>query len=385
MEEAMRKIFAVLLVLSFAATNAFASGGQEASTKKGTESPKEIVFMDTQSGANFQQWFQTIALPAAQEALGIKIKYVVGKDSEIFERMKAWKEGIGDIAVLYPKSTAALIKERKIPIETFTPEKVPNMAKIDPFLQESTEGVAINNKALAYFYTTYALIYNSQYVKNPPKSWKEFYNRKQEFKGHIGIIRPDSKSSAGWRQPYAFLNAFFDFSKKFDPNSKEFQDAWAKLKDFYSFASLPLSAEPTNVFESFNAGDTWITLYAMDYSLWSARQGTMPPTTKAMFLDEGVDTGGQSYLVVPSNISDGDKQAAYRLINYLLSDDQQIRMVSTMWQYNSTIIDKNKIPSIVWEQIPQVEAAKKASIPSDRVNAEAIQWIKQHSLEIIPK
>jgi len=146
-----------------------------------------------------------------------------------------------------------------------------------------------------------------------------------------------------------------------------------------------LAAEPTNVFENFNASDTWITLYAMDYSLWSARQGTMPPTTKAMFLEEGVDTGGQSYLVVPSNIPEADKQAAYKVINYLLSDDQQIRMVSTMWQYNSTIIDKNKIPNIVWEQIPQAETAKKASIPANRVNAAAIEWIKQHSLEIIPK
>lgn len=381
----MRKILIVLLVLAFAATLASATGGQESTAKKGTDVPKEIVFMDTQSGANFQQWFQTIALPAAQEALGIKIKYVVGKDSEIFERMKAWKEGKGDIAVLYPKSTATIIKEGKIPVEVFSPDKVPNMTKIDPALQVSTEGIAINNKALAYFYTTYALIYNSQYVKNPPKSWKEFYDRRGEFKGHIGFMRPDAKSSAGWRQPFAFLNAFCDFSKKFDPNSSDFRDAWAKLKDFYTYSTLPLSAEPTNVFESFNAGDTWITLYAMDYSLWSARQGTMPPTTKAMFLEEGVDAGGQSYLLVPSNIPEADKQAAYKLVNYLLSDDQQIRMISTMWQYNSTIIEKSKIPSIVWEQIPQVEVAKKAAIPTNRVSSEAIEWIKQHSLEIIPK
>jgi len=31
------------------------------------QAPKEIVFMDSQSGANFQQWWQTIALPAAEE------------------------------------------------------------------------------------------------------------------------------------------------------------------------------------------------------------------------------------------------------------------------------------------------------------------------------
>jgi len=348
------------------------------------DAAKEIVFMDNQSGANFQQWFQTIALPAAEEALGMKIKYVVGNDAEIFEKMKAWKEGQGDFAVLFPQSAAQIIKDGKIPLETLTPEKIPNMAKVDPVLQKSTAGVEVNNKAVPYWYSTYALIYNADCVKNPPKSWKEFYDRREEFKGKIGLVRPDAKSSAGWRQPYAFLNAFTDLSQKFDPNSKEFQDAWAKLKDFYTYATLPLAAEPTNMFENFNAGDSCITLYALDYSLWSARQGTMPPTTKATFLQEGVDTGGQAYFVVPANIPEDQKLAAYKLINYLLSDDQQARMVSTMWQYNSTMID-DKIPGIVWEQIPKPEVARAAQIPESRTNAAAIEWLKKNSLDLVPK
>jgi len=78
----MRKIVSVLLVLSFVATGSFASGGQESSAKKGAEAPKEIVFMDTQSGANFQQWFQTIALPAAQDALVIMRENRFGNECE---------------------------------------------------------------------------------------------------------------------------------------------------------------------------------------------------------------------------------------------------------------------------------------------------------------
>lgn len=347
------------------------------------ELPKEIVFMDCQSGANFQQWFQTISLPAAEEALGFKIKYVVGNDAETFERMKAWKQGEGDIAVLFPKSVSKLLTE-KIPVETLSPEKIPNMAKVDPVYQESIDGVPVNNQAVAYWYSTYALIYDSTQVKEPPKSWAEFYERRAEFKGHIGLVRPDAKSSASWRQPYAFMNAFYDFSKKFDATDPEFQKVWEKTKDFYTYATLPLAAEPTNMFENFNAGDSWITLYAMDYSLWSARQGTMPPSTKATFLKEGVDTGGQQHFVVPSNIPEAQKQAAYKLINYLLSDDQQIRLVSTMWQYNSTMIN-DKIPGIVWEQIPKPEVARAAQIPAAKTNKDAIDWLKAHGLELVPK
>jgi putative spermidine/putrescine transport system substrate-binding protein len=348
------------------------------------QAPKEIVFMDSQSGANFQQWFQTIALPAAESALGIKIKYVVGNDAEIFEKMKAWKPGEGDFGVFFPKSAAKLISEGKIPLETFTPDKVPNMAKIDPTLQVSTDGVPVNNKALAYWYSTYALVYNSARVPNPPKSWKEFYSRLSEWKGHIGFIRPDAKSSAGWRQPFVFLAAFYDFPKPFDSTNADFQAAWSKLKEVYAASTLPLAAEPPNMFENFNADDTWITLYAMDYSLWSARQGTMPPTTKAAFLQEGTDAGGQAYIVVPANISDDMKATAFRLVNYLLSEDQQVRLVSTMFQYPSTqVIDK--VPGIVWEQIPKPEAAHAAQIPASRVSSEAIEWVKQHGAELIPK
>jgi putative spermidine/putrescine transport system substrate-binding protein len=367
----MKKLFAVLFVLALVASSSFAA-------------PKEIVFMDSQSGANFQQWWQTIALPAAEEYLDVKIKYVVGSDAEIIERMKAWKPGQGDITVLFPKSTALLIKTSQVPLETLSTDKIPNMAKIDPILQQATEGIPVANKGAAYWWSTYALIYNSDFVKKPPKSWQEFYDRRAEFKGHIGFLRPDAKSSGGWRQPFAFLNAFADFSKKFDPNAADFQNAWAKLKDFYTYCQLPLAAEPTNAFENFNAGDTWITVYAMDYSLWSARQGTMPPTTKATFLEPGIDAGGQAYLVVPANIPAENKLLAYKLINYLLSDDQQVRLVSTMWQYNSTLINQ-KVPGIVWEQIPKMEVARKAAIPPERVNADAISYIKKNAVGIIPK
>ncbi len=332
------------------------------------QAPKEIVFMDSQSGANFQQWFQTIALPSAEQALGIKIKYVVGSDAEIFEKMKAWKPGEGDFGVFFPKSAAKLISDGSIPLETFTPEKVPNMAKIDPRFQASTDGVPVNDKALAYWYSTYALIYNSANVPTPPKSWKEFYSHLSDWKGHVGFIRPDAKSSAGWRQPFAFLAAFYDFPKDFDPTNADFQAAWSKLKEVYAASTLPLAAEPPNMFENFNADDTWLTLYAMDYSLWSARQGTMPPTTKAAFLEEGVDAGGQAYLVVPANIPDDMKDTAFKLVNYLLSEDQQVRLVSTMFQYPSTeVIDK--VPAIVWEQIPKPDVAIAAQIPASKVNA----------------
>ena len=80
------------------------------------------------------------------------------------------------------------------------------------------------------------------------------------------MVRPDAKSSSGWRQRYVFLHAFLK-DKMTRPTSElqndpAFKDAWAKLKDFTTYAKLPMPAEPPNLFEDFDAGDTWISLYA---------------------------------------------------------------------------------------------------------------------------
>ena len=55
-----------------------------------------------------------------------------------------------------------------------------------------------------------------------------------------------------------------------------------------------------------------------------------------------------------------------------------------MWQYNSTMIN-DKIPPIVWEQIPTLEEAQAGQVPADQVNAEAIEWVKEHGLELVPE
>jgi ABC-type uncharacterized transport system YnjBCD substrate-binding protein len=144
------------------------------------------------------------------------------------------------------------------------------------------------------------------------------------------------------------------FLRPFDPTDPEFQQH-GMGKDFYTYATLPLAAEPTNMFENFNAGDSWISVYAMDYALWSARQGTMPPTTKAGFLEEGIDAGGQAYMVVPANIPEGDKLAAYEVINFLLSDEMQSAWCPLCAVSEHLVQDK--VPPIVWEQIPPPEVA----------------------------
>ena len=223
----------------------------------------ELVLADSQSGANFQAYWQKYVIPSVKQALGINIKYLVTSDAEQIQRAKAWPPGKGDVDILFPKSVASWVSSG-VPLETLTTTNVPNLAHVDPKYLRSDEGVDLQGKGALYWRTSYALIYNSQDVKSPPKSWKEFYDRRVEFKGHIGMVRPDAKSSSAWRQRYVFLHAFLK-DKMTHPMAElekdpAFQDAWAKLKDFTKYAKTPLPAEPPNLFEDFNAGETWIAL-----------------------------------------------------------------------------------------------------------------------------
>jgi putative spermidine/putrescine transport system substrate-binding protein len=348
--------------------------------------PTELVLADSQSGANFQAYWQKYVIPAVKQALGVNLKYLVTSDAEQIQKTKAWRPGQGDVHILFPKSIATWVSSG-VPLETLTTTNVPNSAKIDPRYLRTDEGVELQGKGVLYWRTSYALIHNSQYIKNPPKSWKEFYDRRAEFKGHIGLIRPDAKSSSSWRQRLTFLHGFLKEKMALPMAQLEkdpaFQDTWNKLKDFTTFAKLPLAAEPPNLFEDFNSGDTWIALYAQDYSLWSARQGTMPPTIKASYPEEGADEIGTGYLAVPAGIPPEYKEVALKVVNYLLSDDQQIRLITTMWQYPGTDIT-DQVPSIVWEMVPKLDALTKSAIPRERIRKDVIDYIKGHAKELVP-
>ena len=358
------------------------------------ERPTQITIVDTNSGANFQWYWQQQVVPSIEEQMGITVDYVVSKEAEVIERMKAWEPGQGDAHLLFVKpGTIPKALGEGIELETLYPDKVdviPNVEKCPEAYLQTVLGTDIGGKGALYWRSQYALIYNSKYIEDPPTSWQEFYDRRAEWKGHIGIVRPDAKSGSSYRIPYSFLNAYVDMADEEGnaiplaelQETEEWQDAWATLQDFYTYAKQPLPAEPPNMFEDFNAGDTWISFYAMDYSLWSRHQGTMPPTIKSSFLAEGMAAGSDGYLIVPAGIPEEYKPVVYDVVNFLLSDDQQIRLITTMWQYTGTDI-WDKIPGVVWDTIPAWEDMEPARLRI--ANSEVKEYIKEFGAdELVP-
>ena len=70
----------------------------------------------------------------------------------------------------------------------------------------------------------------------------------------------------------------------------------------------------------------------------------------------------------------------FRLINYLLSDKQQIQLITTMWQYTGTDI-WDKIPDEVWDVIPPWEKMEPSRLRI--VNKDVKNLIKERGVELL--
>jgi hypothetical protein len=68
------------------------------------------------------------------------------------------------------------------------------------------------------------------------------------------------------------------------------------------------------------------------------------------------------------------------VINYLLSDDQQIRLITEMWQYTGTEIE-DKVPDVVWRKIPKWAEIEKVRVRL--TNKEFTDWVKAKGAEVL--
>jgi putative spermidine/putrescine transport system substrate-binding protein len=342
----------------------------------------KIVWVDTAGGANFQEFHKTWIIPEANRILPFKVEYVVSRGAEMIERLKAWKQGEGDLhVILFKPDSFVGALEAKVPLEILLPNPaVPSATKIPLADLATVLGTHTEGKGLQFWRDQFGFIYNKKFIKNPPTSFKEFLERKDEWRGHIGMIRTDAKSGGGRIFMYDFLRAFgVDWSRPFGEisTSSEWNNALAKFKEFSKALYKPLASEPPILFEQFMKEDAWITEYAIDYCLWSRDRGRLPKTTAASYASEGI-YGGNTLLVVPGYIPSEYKPAAFEFVNWLLSDHVQLTMFTTMWEYPGTEI-WDIVPAAVWSHVPRMEDLNRKALES----SQGYGWIKENGMNVV--
>lgn len=343
----------------------------------GVAHAQDLDFYDTMSGANFVQWWQTNAVPACQAEAHTTIHYASAGSAEVLQRIKAAPAGKGDIELLFLapdkivqfKDNGALVDLRQFA------KLIPNMAKTQPPDSTIAAGAPLDGTGAAFFRYAYTLIYNSAEAKNPPHTWKELYERRNEWKGRISYVDPRSTVSGAGRFFVAmFLRAFG--SDLALPDGKEdatWAPAWQKLVEFEK-DNAPKHAESGGAhIAQFATGEIWIGFHALDFTLYSQKLGTLPPSIKTVLLEDGVP-GGAGYLAISSNIPEASQQAAARFINCALSDKVQIDMVKEMYEFPGTDV-WNKVPKSVYEVMPTEQTFDKGRAPDP--SAAALTHISQ--------
>jgi putative spermidine/putrescine transport system substrate-binding protein len=346
-----------------------------------------LSIVDTVSGANFQAYWNTYLIPKIRAATGVEIKYTVGSGPTLQLQMQTWRQDNPGFSLLFIKDLdLANMVTAGLKFDPLHPERereIPNQKLVAPGYDEEDNGVVLHGAGLMMWRSQFGLITNSAFVKSPPKTWGEFFDRREEFKGHIGMVRPDAGSGGGRAFIYAFLAANgVDFKKPYAEleASAAWKSAWNKFKEFSRCFAQPVAPEPPVMFHQFQTEQVWLTSYAQDYSLWSADQGQLPPGTRSTPLDVNIIGASNSYLSVPAVDTAEQKADAYKVINLLLSDEEQLHMLTTMYEYPSTSAWE-KAPAAIWDKIARVDIAQARGL--NMTNLDAITFIQKHGMDYI--
>ncbi len=298
----------------------------------------DITFYDTMSGANFVQWWQTTALPMCKDAFDGEVRYTSAGSAEVLQRLKAAGEGNGDIDILFlaPDKIAAFKKEGVL--ADLTALDIANLANTEEPDSKFAAGTELEGTGAPFFRYSYTLIYNSDFVENPPKTFQELYERRDEWKGRISYVDPRSTVSGAGRFFVAMFLQSFGSDLGFTADGEEnetWAPAWEKLAEFEQ-ANAPKHAESGGShMAQFASGEIVIGFHALDFAIFSRKQGTIPPSMQTQLPGDGTP-GGAGYLAIPANVSDEQKAAAASFIDCALSSEVQAQMTNDMYQFPGT-------------------------------------------------
>ena len=332
---------------------------------------EEVTYFDTQSGANFVQWWQISAIPKYEEETGIEVKYTSAPSAEVMQRLKAWTPGKGDVDVLLLATDkfAVFLKEDLLEDLSDLSSLIPNMAKAGLPDREKTAGILVEGKGTPFFRYQFVLAVDTAEVKNPPTSFEELFNRRAEWKGRISYVDPRSPISGSGRFYVAgFLHAFgSDFGLVDGKENDTWAPAWEKLAEFEKFNFQKHANSGGELFAQFTQGDIIIGSQAFDFIEYTKKIGSLPPTIKTIFMEEGLP-GGASFLAIPKGLSEERRNAAARFINFAISDEVQIDMVTQMYEFPGTDV-WDKFPASMEKLMPTKEVFEQIRLPDPPIEA----------------
>lgn len=210
-------------------------------------------------GGVWEQALKECAIAPFEKRTGKKVEVVLGAPVQWMNQIAASPAKPPLDVIFMPSDNAFDVIDRGL-ADKLTVEKTPNIAKLTPQFASIGDGYGV-----VHNYGSMGLIYNSKTVKNPPKTWKEFFDRSAKGEWTVGIPSvnyPGALSTVTWHTAQLYGGNV--------DNIKPATDILKKIKDT---GSLTFWSDPNQVLNALKSGQMDIAMY-WDGRAWS-------------FIDEG--------------------------------------------------------------------------------------------------
>ena len=327
---------------------------------------------------------------------GIKLNRVPVTDIKdtinklITEKQVGKEDGSVDILWLNGENFR-LSKESKILSEPFVDELGSYnkyVAKDSPEVKYDF-GEETNGLEAPWGKVQFVFIYDSEKVKNPPRSFEELKIWIKNNPGKFAYpASEDFTGSAFLRQGLFELNGGYEkFMVDFDEKAIEeaAKPLWNYLNEVKPYLWQQGKTYPENLAKLdklYSNGEVWMTMgYDEARAESEIKKGTFPKSTKTFVLDKGT-LANTHFLTIPFNSK--HKDAAKEVIDFLLSPEAQIVKFDPNNWGDGMAIDVNKLSQ---EDAKKVEAIDRgqSTLSLKELQSHRIPEIKADYVEFIEK
>lgn len=284
-----------------------------------------------------------------------------------------------------------LSKDSKILSEPFV-DTVPNynkyIAKDSPEVKYDF-GEETNGLEAPWGKVQFVFIYDSEKIKNPPKSFEQLKIWIKNNPGKFAYPASDDfTGSAFLRQGLFELNGGYKkFMVKF--NEKNMEEAskplWNYLNEIKRYLWQQGKTYPENITKLdklYSNGEVWMTMgYDEARAESEIKKGTFPKSTKTFVLDSGT-LSNTHFLTIPFNAS--HKETAKEVIDFLLCPEAQIAKFNPDNWGDGLSLDINKLSA---EDVKKINALNrgKSTLSLKELQSHRIPEIKADYVKFIEK
>ena len=249
-------------------------------------------------GGSFADMTKKCYIEPFEEQYKAKVNVVIGNSTDNLAKLRAQKNN-PQIDVAYMDWSVALQAKNEGLIEKLNHEKIPNMSEL------YEKAIGKDGYLVAQLFACTGMAYNTQFVKEPPKSWKELWDAK--YKGKIALC--DITGTAGYQTLLMAARINGGDIRNLDPGFKAIEKLRDSIVTFYTHADQLVSLV--------ERGEVWIAPWYHDRTAFAGQKGV--PVAFA-FPKEG------TVAILPAlTIVKGckNKELAEKYVNIVLDADNQ--------------------------------------------------------------